>query len=54
MKNTVGISRKQLVSEHARQVIWKESLVILVKEGAALEWELRARSWKRGGELEEG
>ena len=40
--------RSQLQRERERQTIWEESLQTVVREGEALERELRARSRKRG------
>jgi len=40
--------RSQLQRERERQSIWEESLQTVVREGEALERELRARSRKRG------
>ncbi|KAG8221726.1 Oxysterol-binding protein-domain-containing protein [Butyriboletus roseoflavus] len=43
--------RSQLQRERERQTIWEESLQMVVREGEALERELRARSRKRGSKF---
>ena len=43
--------KSQLQRERERQTIWEESLQTVVREGEALERELRARSRKRGSKF---
>ncbi|KAF8552182.1 hypothetical protein OG21DRAFT_1466159 [Imleria badia] len=46
--------KSQLQRERERQTIWEESLQTVVREGDALERELRARSRKRGSRFFDG